>query len=124
MARSLPDRKAQEWQQRLYRFEKSRHTINEFCRQEGFSPQSFYLWRKRLAQLRVAKQPAAQPPHTFRPVRLLPGTGVGVQLPGVSVQLPGGTQLVVPMADPESLLLVIDILARLDADRVGGSRPC
>jgi len=77
MARSLPDRKAQEWQQRLYRFEKSRHTINEFCRQEGFSPQSFYLWRKRLAQLRVAKQPAAQSPHTFRPVRLLPGTGVG-----------------------------------------------
>ena len=72
----------------------------------------------------TAKQPAAQSPHTFRPVRLLPGTGVGVQLPGVSVQLPGGTQLVVPMADPESLLLVIDILARLDADRVGGSRPC
>ena len=70
MARSLPDRKAQEWQQRLYRFEKSRHTINEFCRQEGFSPQSFYLWRKRLGQLRVAKQPAAQPPNTFRPVRL------------------------------------------------------
>ena len=50
MARSLSDRKAQEWRRRLVRFEKSRHTINEFCRQEGFSPQSFYLWRKRLAR--------------------------------------------------------------------------
>jgi len=117
MAHTLPDRKAQEWRQRLLRFEKSRHSINEFCRQEGFSPQSFYLWRKRLAQLPVTKQAAAQSPDAFRPVRLLPAAGV-------SVQLPGGTQLVVPTADPESLRLVIDILARVDADRVGGSRPC
>ena len=115
MARLIPGRKAQEWRQRLVRFEKSRHTINEFCRQEGFSPQSFYLWRKRLARLPVPKQPAAPPPDAFRPVRLLPATGV-------SVQLPGGTQLVVPTADPESLRLVIDTLARVDADRVGGSR--
>ena len=117
MARTLSDRKAQEWRERFLRFEKSRHTINEFCRQEGFSPQSFYLWRKRLAQLPVTKQPVAQPPDAFRPVRLLPAVGV-------SVQLPGGTQLVVPTADPESLRLVIDILARVDADRVGGSGPC
>jgi len=117
MARSLPDRKSQEWQQRLLRFEKSRHTINEFCRREGLSPQSFYLWRKRLAQLPVAEQPAARAADAFRPVRLLPASGV-------SVQLPGGTQLVVPTADPESLRLVIDVLARIDADRVGGSQPC
>jgi hypothetical protein len=35
MARSLSDRKVLEWRQRLLRFEKSRHSINEFCRQEG-----------------------------------------------------------------------------------------
>ena len=112
MACSLSDRKAQEWRQRLIRFEKSRHTINEFCRQEGFSPQSFYLWRKRLA-----KQLAAQPPDAFRPVRVLPAGGV-------SVQLPGGTQLVVPTSDAESLRLVIESLARIDAERLGDSRPC
>ena len=117
MARSLPDRKAQEWQQRLLRFEKSRHSISEFCRQEGFSPQSFYLWRKRLARLPAAKPSTGQPPAAFRPVRLLPATGV-------SVQLPGGMQLVVPTADPESLRLVLETLARVDADRAGGSRPC
>ena len=117
MARSLSDRKAQEWQQRFLRFETSRQTINEFCRQEGFSPQSFYLWRKRLAPAGNSKRSAARPPDAFRPVRLLPTTGV-------SVQLPGGTQLVVPTADAESLQLVIETLARVDADRVGGSRPC
>jgi hypothetical protein len=117
MARTLSDRKAQEWQQRFIRFEKSCLTINEFCRQEGFSPQSFYLWRKRLARSGGRKPSAVEAPATFRPVRLLP-TG------GVSVQLPGGTQLVVPMADAESLRLVIDTVARIDADRLGDSRPC
>jgi hypothetical protein len=117
MARSLSDRKAQEWQQRFLRFETSRQTINEFCRQEGFSPQSFYLWRKRLVPADNAKRSAAQSRDAFRPVRLLPTTGV-------SVQLPGGTQLLVPTADAESLQLVIETLARVDANRVGGSRPC
>jgi hypothetical protein len=43
---------------------------------------------------------------------------------GVSVHLPGGTQLVVPTADADSLRLVIETLALLDADRLGGVRPC
>jgi hypothetical protein len=117
MARSASDRKAQEWQQRFVRFDKSRHTINEFCGQEGISPQSFYLWRKRLASLPGAKRPAAPSRDVFRPVHVLPTAGV-------SVQLPGGTQLVVPTADAESLRVVIETLARVDADRLGGVRPC
>src|ERR1039457_4367617 len=117
MARSLSDRKAQEWQQRLGRFEESRHTINAFCRQEGVFPQAFFLWRRRLAQLPVAESPAAQSANTFRPVRVLPTVGV-------SVQLPGGTQLIVPTADAQSLQLVIETLARVDADRLGDLRPC
>ena len=43
---------------------------------------------------------------------------------GVSVQLPGGTHLIVPTADAESLRLVIETLALVDADRLGGVRPC
>ena len=117
MARSMGDRKAREWQQRLIRFEKSRRTINEFCRQEGISPQSFYLWRKRLAQASVAQHRVTEPPDGFRTVRLLPAAGV-------SVQLPGGTHLVVPTADAESLRLVIETLALADADRLRGVRPC
>jgi hypothetical protein len=40
------------------------------------------------------------------------------------VQLPGGTQLVVPTSDAESLRLVIGLLARADAERLGDTRPC
>ena len=43
---------------------------------------------------------------------------------GVSVQLPGGTQLVVPTTDVQSLQLVIETLARVDANRLGDARPC
>jgi hypothetical protein len=42
---------------------------------------------------------------------------------GVVVQLPGGTRLEVPISDPQALRLVIDALARADAERAGGG-PC
>ncbi len=116
MARSLRDRTAQAWQQRLMRFEKSRRTVGEFCRQEGVSAPSFYLWRKRLAQVRRSKRSADKPAGGFRPVRLRPAAEL-------RVQLPGGTQLVVPMSDLEGLRSVIDVLTRADAQR-SEVRPC
>jgi len=82
------------WQQRLLRFEKSRQTINEFCRQEGFSPQSFYLWRKRLGKntgpIGSASRLTAR--QSFVPVRLTATTALPIiiRLPnGVRVRLPG-----------------------------------
>ena len=117
MARSLSPTKADEWQRRLQRFQKSRQTVAAFCRQEGISAPSFYLWRKRLALSPPPKQERSETPAGFRSVRLLPSASVGVQLPG-------GTQLVVPTADAESLRLVIDILARVDADRISEGRSC
>jgi hypothetical protein len=42
---------AQQWQQRLDRFDdNSGMTIAGFCQSEGFSVASFYQWRKRLRQ--------------------------------------------------------------------------
>jgi hypothetical protein len=117
MARPMSGRKAQEWQRRLRRFQKSRQSINAFCRQEGVSPPSFYLWRKRLAQPPDRPEAVTEPPAGFRPVRLLPAAGL-------MVQLPGGTQLVVPMSDPESLRSVIEAVARVDAQRCRDTRPC
>ena len=117
MARSLSPAKADEWQRRLQRFQKSRQTVATFCHHEGVSAPSFYLWRKRLALSPPAKHEGSKRPAGFRPVRLLPSVGV-------SVQLPGGTQLVVPTTDAESLRLVIETLARVDADRMGEGRPC
>ena len=117
MARSLSPAKVGEWQQRLARFPQSQLTIAAFCRQEGVSAPSFYLWRKRLALSAPAKQEYSESPTGFRPVRLLPSAGV-------SVELPGGTQLVVPTTDTESLRLVIETLARVDADRISEGRSC
>jgi len=117
MAGSLSPTKADEWQQRLSRFQQSQLTVAAFCRQEGVSAPSFYLWRKRLALSRPAKHECSKPSAGFRPVRLLPSVGV-------RVELPGGTQLVVPTTDRESLRLVIEILARVDADRISEGRSC
>ena len=117
MAGSLSPTKADEWRRRLSRFQQSQLTVAAFCRQEGVSVPSFYLWRKRLALSRPTKHECSKPPAGFRPVRLLPSVGV-------SVQLPGGTQLVVPTTEAESLRLVIETLTRVDADRMSEGRPC
>ena len=58
----------------------------------------------------------------FRPVRLA-GTNGTLVAAGVAVQLPGGTQLHVPISDRRALRLVIDTVARADARRAGGN-PC
>jgi len=117
MARSISDRKRQEWQRRLRRFHKSRQSIAAFCRQEGVSPPLFYLWRKRLAPAARAEGLGDGSPAGFRPVRI-------VAAAGVCVQLPGGTQVLVPGGDAESLRLVIETLARADAQRGGDIRAC
>lgn len=117
MARSASGRKAQEWRRRFRRFEKSRQSVSAFCQQEGVSAPSFYSWRKRLAQSAGSAEPAPAATGGFRPVRLLPAADV-------TVQLPGGTQLVVPLSDSESLRSVIDVVARVDAERCQDARPC
>jgi hypothetical protein len=113
MARSVSVRKTLEWRRRLRRFRKSRQSIAAFCRQEGVSPPSFYLWRKRLAEVPAERQIAA-PPAGFRPVRIVPAAGV-------SVQLPGGSQLLVPGGDAECLRVVVETIARVDAQQRGAA---
>jgi len=102
----------------MRRFEEARRSVAEFCRQEGVSVPSFYQWRKRLAQRARLEEETGG----FRPVRLA-GTNGTLVAAGVAVQLPGGTQLHVPTSDRRALRLVIDTLARADAQHAGGN-PC
>ncbi len=114
MARASSVSRSRLWQQRLARFQASRQSVAEFCRQEGISPPSFYLWRKRLSPRTVER---TEPPAGFRPVRV-------VAAAEVAVHLPGGTRFSVPTGDAQSLRLVIETVACVDAAIAGGDRPC
>ncbi|MFZ5828892.1 MAG: IS66 family insertion sequence element accessory protein TnpA [Planctomycetota bacterium] len=140
MAGSLDSPKVHEWRRRMARFQGWRRSVAEFCRREGVSDASFYQWRRRLAGTPARKKRDAAGPGKkaagpgrgqpvgaedgraaggtggFAPVRLVTAASVGVHLPG-------GTQLCVPISDPEVLRLVMDALVRADAERVGGG-PC
>ena len=117
MARSVDARKWQEWRRRLRRFEERQQSVAAFCRAEGVSEAAFYQWRRRLAETPVQEpDDGADAAIGFKPVRVLAATSI-------VVRLPGGTRLRVPSADPQALRLVIETVAGLDAQRVGGG-PC
>jgi transposase-like protein len=114
MARSRDARRWQEWRRRMQRFEEGQQSVAAFCRDEGVSDASFYQWRRRLAEPSVQELDREADATTgFRPVRVLTATHI-------SVRLPGGTRLRVPSSDPQAVRLVIETLAHLDTQRVGG----
>lgn len=66
--------KVSEWTRRLRRHEKSGQSVARFCRDEGVSQGSFYLWKKKLRDLLPGGcKDESQPSHTsaqFRPVHV------------------------------------------------------
>ncbi len=86
---------ASQWQSRIDRFADSELTIVEFCELEGYSPASFYQWRRRLtadaspvapAFVPVDFQSSDLPEHSSR--------GIEVELPGgARIKIPGGASL-------------------------------
>ena len=48
MARFPNPQLAQQWRERLDRFDQSNLTIVQFCQLEGYSTASFYFWRRKL----------------------------------------------------------------------------
>ena len=113
MARSVDGAKWAQWRERMGRFQKGRRSAAEFCRREGVSEAAFYQWRRRLAEA-DAEALASEEPAGFMPVRVVGGASI-------DVRLPGGTQLLIPTGDPQALHLVIETLARADAQRAGGA---
>src|SRR5262245_18335488 len=71
----------QSWAERLARVESSGLSVIEFCRAEAIASQSFYYWKRKLADPADAPGPAPQ----FVPVRLSASAPVELVLPGGAV---------------------------------------
>ena len=129
MARGMRTEKAAEWRERFERFQRAGTSIAQFCRREGISAVSFYLWRRKLGQkpagagrIPRADAPAQPRQGTFVPVRVLGDSSRGGP-PTLIAEWPGGTRLTIPLVDPQALQVTIAALAQADAERVGG-RSC
>ena len=85
--------KRQEWTTRLQRFRENPSSVAAFCRTEGVSSASFYLWKRRLA---------ADPPTPATPTFVPLTVAHTPPSPPVEVTFPNGIVLRVP-ADAESL---------------------
>jgi transposase-like protein len=110
MARAVDLGKVAVWQGRLRRFVASGSSITEFCRQEGVSAASFYLWRKRLAKYNGPRgepnTPAAR--HPFVPVWL-----TGTTVPPIVIRLPNGVRVRLPGDNLPALRAGIEAAATL-----------
>jgi transposase-like protein len=124
MALGMRVRKAAEWQARFDRFRQGAASVARFCRDEGVSVTSFYLWRRKLrprgslSKARIQEDSVAPPPQgSFVPVRVIGGLNTDRQM---TAQLPGGTRLEIPLGDPQVLQVAITALVRADAECAGG----
>lgn len=85
---------AQQWHDRLLRFERSQLTVADFCQREGYSVPSFYSWKRKLAD--ASNQ---GPLSSFVPVDLPPQSFLRQSDDGTQgdfdlrVELPGGALL-------------------------------
>ena len=127
MSTQARSRKIQEWSQRLLRFSNSRQTIAEFCRSEGVSQPSFYLWRKKLKALEPARftnpetsAEAAKPrkPITFEAVSFDPFAAAHAHQSGLKVRLAGGIELELG-DDPKVIEAVVKLLIESTWQKTG-----
>ncbi len=113
--------KQEVWLRRIQRFSQSRLTVAEFCDREQVSVAAFYQWRRKLGgNLKPRQQSPVQRP-AFAPVRLV--TSSRAAEPVVTVQLPGGTRLKIPLSDGAAFERAIRVLVQADAQRREGA-PC
>ena len=91
------------WRKMIAAQAKSGLPISHFCKRDGLSEGSFYLWRKKLAAAVVdsppSSPPSAMPETHFVPVQLEPPVA-----PTFELSFPNGCRLAVPAQFEESAL--------------------
>ena len=88
------------WLELIRQQEQSKLSVSAFCRQHGFSDQSFYNWRKRLA---------ASEPVRFALVEANP-SGAGRHAPLELILASGDRLRIAPGADAATLRAVLSVL--------------
>jgi len=87
----MSESKRQEWITRFQRFHENPSTVAAFCRIEGVSSASFYLWKRRLNT-----EPSETTTQTFVPLTIAhttPATPVEVAFPnGIVIRVPADAQ--------------------------------
>lgn len=130
MPRGSSPQKIKEWTSRLERFAESKQTVGEFCRHEGVSEASLYLWKKRLTPVRdvVAagnkrqgvKDKAA--PRSFQAVHVTDAPVLTAKEETV-IQLAGGVQIQLGSDLLVVELVVKQLLAATIVARFAEARP-
>lgn len=108
MVRAVDLGKLAVWQARLRRFAECGSSIAEFCRQEGVSAPSFYLWRKRLAKSSVGSASRLTARQSFVPVRLTTTAAMPI-----IIRFPNGVRVRLPGDNIEALRAGIETVAML-----------
>jgi hypothetical protein len=103
--------KVREWRQRFERYQASGTTVENFCRRERVSVAMFYYWRREVGSIRLKPASVADRCGDFAPVRLVGSANV-------TVELPGGTRLEIPMADSDAFERALRSVVQADALRV------
>jgi hypothetical protein len=100
MRATTPVALQKKWQELIRQQEQSKLSVSAFCRQHGFSDQSFYNWRKRLA---------ASEPVRFALVDASP-SGTDRHAP-LELMLASGDRLrIAAGADADTLRAVLNVL--------------
>ena len=135
MARKLNQALREEWRKRIEGQQQSGLRVAEFCRREGVSPATFYLWRrklqapqasrakkaparqKKIAQTsRAGNSPATPPSLPFVQLPLSAGTAC----PWIEVVLAEGTVVRIPQQNLAALQTVLQTLGAAPASATGG----
>jgi len=100
MRATTPSARHKKWLELIRQQEQSKLSVSAFCRQHGFSDQSFYNWRKRLA---------AEEPVRFALVEANP-SGAGRPGPLELILASGDRLRIAPGTDAVTLRAVLNVL--------------
>ena len=125
MQRGVDGEKLELWRRRMEEYELGAETVAAFCQRVGVSAATFYFWRRRVAGETIGRKSVERsvlpgssgsvPPLSFLPIQVTDQSRSPIE-----VVLTGGTRVLVPSDDRQSLQIVLDVILGLGL--VSGAR--